>query len=285
LVEFQYTRVAQALYSDRVGGQVHFARLPSGAWVVRRWFIRMPEYASSALRTDLGNPLDVRSPQISRLREEGGDVTAEGMRSLEKPATLIGAVSDSAGRPLGGATVLLAGTPFRTSTDPSGNFRMDSLPPGRYTIVADHDGYRAFGFSVDDDEVSLEEGGSHRVSLQAMNTETLVERLCFGRKPVESRATLRVTMLDSIAGTPLARLRVRLSWTEYGLAGGTVQLRPKQLEGTTDAAGRVAFCELPDDVSLELGIAVSPQATRPVASFRLAERAVEARTVRARNQR
>ena len=40
LVEFRYTRLPPMPNVERVGGEVHFARLANGAWIVHRWFIR-----------------------------------------------------------------------------------------------------------------------------------------------------------------------------------------------------------------------------------------------------
>jgi iron complex outermembrane receptor protein len=52
-----------------------------------------------------------------------------------------GQVSDSAGRPLAGATVIVAELDRTTRTDSTGAFRLTELPRGRYTIVARQIGY------------------------------------------------------------------------------------------------------------------------------------------------
>src|SRR4029079_666261 len=85
-VEFGYTRLPASEHIRRVGGEVHFARLPSGAWIVRRWFLRMPQYAryatgAKALQrlfkapstvTEIMDEYNAGPPEISRLLEEGG---------------------------------------------------------------------------------------------------------------------------------------------------------------------------------------------------------------------
>lgn len=92
-LEFAYSHAAPGVDSASVGGEVHFARLPSGAWIVRRWFVRLPVYARpvAPLVTDeTTSPWVLVRPVALRLREEGGEVSAEALRpvpndSLRRP--------------------------------------------------------------------------------------------------------------------------------------------------------------------------------------------------------
>jgi hypothetical protein len=82
-VEFGYSRAVSANDSVNVGGEVHFARLPGGAWIIRRWFIRLPVTARpTAPITTLVTqaPWVLVRPMTLRLREEGGSVAAEQVR-------------------------------------------------------------------------------------------------------------------------------------------------------------------------------------------------------------
>jgi hypothetical protein len=43
-VEFRYTNLITVPSNPHLGGEVHFLRLESGAWLVRRWLVRMPQF-------------------------------------------------------------------------------------------------------------------------------------------------------------------------------------------------------------------------------------------------
>jgi hypothetical protein len=79
LVEFRYTRLPVANSNRHIGGEVHFAKLSTGAWIVDRWFIRMPRYDSTPRTRSTGVPGQPRIVEyrLLGLIEEGGTVTVE----------------------------------------------------------------------------------------------------------------------------------------------------------------------------------------------------------------
>jgi hypothetical protein len=84
LVEFRYSRLPFPTDNRNIGGEVHVARLASGAWFVERWFIRIPRYSDRPITRSSGVPgqrptLEYR---LVGLAEEGGTVTVD---SLPRP--------------------------------------------------------------------------------------------------------------------------------------------------------------------------------------------------------
>jgi hypothetical protein len=79
LVEFRYSRLPVATTNRHIGGEVRFARLPSGAWIVERWFIRMPRYGDKPTTRSTGVPgqRPIVTYPLTRLIEEGGTVTVD----------------------------------------------------------------------------------------------------------------------------------------------------------------------------------------------------------------
>jgi hypothetical protein len=94
--------------------------------------------------------------------------------SGDEPATLRGVVQEDTGFldvwiPIPGAVVSLhvssdASKPFRrTTTGPDGQFVFENLPPGRYSVHAEAEGYQS-----EDDEVTLDPGDSERILFELL---------------------------------------------------------------------------------------------------------------------
>jgi hypothetical protein len=98
------------------------------------WFVLMPQGPSTETiaRYRQVGVLNPRRMGIEALIEEGGIATGAEIRLQEKPAGLRGTVLDSAGRPLAGATVRLAGTALRGPVDKQGRFTIDTVLPGLF---------------------------------------------------------------------------------------------------------------------------------------------------------
>lgn len=256
LVEFRYTLLPPFEGSDRVGGEVHFGKLANGAWVTSRWFMRFPQFARSVAPVDAYTrvPSVVVRPTMHRLVEEGGMVFTAGLTLFQRPAAVVGSVMDSAGRPFAGASIRLGGTPFTTTTGTSGQFRLDSLPAGRFTVIAEHESYARAGSFVGDATVDLKEGDPTDVSIRAPGTSELVERLCAGKAPKKDNGTLRVTVVDSVTARPLPSLRVWLRWAGRFVgstrASALMASEVGGSESLTDASGAATFCDVPADIRL-----------------------------------
>ncbi len=286
LVEFHYTRLQTSGDTSHVGGEVHFARLKSGAWIVRRWFIRMPQfahYSDAPVGVDPRMPTVLIRPGIYRLIEEGGDVYAEGIRIFEKPATIAGVVVDSTGAPLAGATVRLAGTPFTTAVDSAGRFRLDSLPAGSHTIIAEHAAYSALGMPAADETVSLDEGETQRITLRAATTSEIAARLCDGKTPARGHGTLHLTMIDADRNAPLDTMGVWVHWTAPDVAESEpASVRFPGQQSRTDARGIVVFCNVPTRIPIEVETVRANDRTVHITQITLGQGEISARTLRTR---
>lgn len=84
-LEFRYERLPQGVNAPKAGGRVEFMRVPTGAWMVRDWIIRMP--IAEAGRTPTGGGTLVR---VIGYRERGGSAmeikTAAGTLVYRSPA-------------------------------------------------------------------------------------------------------------------------------------------------------------------------------------------------------
>ena len=76
-VDFRYTQVPPAYQAANVGGNLWFAHLPSGLWLLKRWEIRMPQgQVQSRIMLQHSQARDQLQVTIESLRVAGGDVTS-----------------------------------------------------------------------------------------------------------------------------------------------------------------------------------------------------------------
>jgi len=68
-LDYTYTRLPQELVAPRAGGHIEFLRVPSGAWIVRDWVIRMPRSKMVERPMAMG-----QRPEVVGFHEEGGSV-------------------------------------------------------------------------------------------------------------------------------------------------------------------------------------------------------------------
>ncbi|HEV8399905.1 MAG TPA: carboxypeptidase-like regulatory domain-containing protein [Gemmatimonadales bacterium] len=71
-LEFSYTDVPEGVRDGRIGGTVEFLRLPSGAWIILRWELRMPRLVAQTV--GLGYGTSERRVRVRGFRDRGGAV-------------------------------------------------------------------------------------------------------------------------------------------------------------------------------------------------------------------
>ncbi|MCC6930169.1 MAG: carboxypeptidase regulatory-like domain-containing protein [Gemmatimonadaceae bacterium] len=268
-VEFAYDRVRAGVDSARIGGELQFARLANGAWLVRRWFIRVPMNGRSqdAVATEGSSPWVLVRPSSLALSEEGGVVTTDEQRPALRLATLAGTVRDSGGqRPLPGAIVRVAGSAREVTPDADGRFVLDALPPSQFTVTVRAPGYDALGIAAIEQTVAVGEGEVRRITFTAPSARGIASRLCGGREVPFGRGTVHLTVRDSASGAPLAGVAATARWMST-LARAAGDSTPAIVERRSDAGGMLTLCELPADRPITIQLA-SP-AHAPVAPLHL----------------
>ena len=150
-LEFEYTALPRAASDRGFGGRVAFQRIPGAGWIIREWrvrapvlrMVRRPSAADAGLGTSPATSrASVVDSTLTGMHEEGGEVliarTLAGAAAWARSYTSVsGSVRDSTTRTgVAGASVELRGTPSRVRTGAGGDFRIDSVPPGAYTLAA-----------------------------------------------------------------------------------------------------------------------------------------------------
>jgi hypothetical protein len=230
-VEFVWTKLRGDL--KHVGGEVIFARVDSGPWFVSSWRLRMPR----EIEVD-GSYGTARRPGLV---EEGGLVLEAKPDSGRAPATIEGEVRDGTRRLMQGAIVRIVGTDLRAVTGPDGRYTLRDVPPGLQFVVVDHASLAELGVRAGEGQVLLDDGARREVSFNAPAVSEIINTLCDGQDIPRNRATVRLTLTDSLTERPLSGVRLRVTARDG---------RSYESIDETDAGGAVVFCGVPADLPL-----------------------------------
>jgi hypothetical protein len=284
-LEFEYTehQYTTPTPSKPFGGQVEFRRLVNGAWIVERWWLRMPQFPT----TTLGQPVisDSRTTDREhellaaahrrglRVREEGGEVRyiVEPGEVVHGNAAVEGVVYDSTrARPLSGATVFLTTARHTTRTDADGRFRMTRLPTGTHEIAFIHPYADSLGLRVQPRPIVLTSGEYTR-------TELFIPRGTGCPAPaIDNESTIRAdagmgavagVVYDATEGRPVAGVRVVAEWRSLSTNGRGFRGDPRSRSVRTDDEGRFVLCALP--VGSEIQLVASGKGFRETVKIRI----------------
>ena len=231
-IEYTYTGIRlPPQIQPHVGGRVEFRRLDSGAWIVSRWFIRMPAV----------DPERRRGRSGYLIREEGGKVTQ--LAGAER-GLLAGVVYDSTrAAPLRGARVTLVGTPYVAMTSPDGRFDLSGIPEGEYHITFRHPRLDTLGVGA----------GSQHVAVSARDDGKTVLAIptragaCPDTAGAEGTGGVAGFLTRADTREPLLRAKVVAWWTISELHAGSGVRRPVRRLGSSGSTGRFQICGLPGD--------------------------------------
>lgn len=226
IFEFAYVRIEPSFLERLIGGWAEFERLPTGAWIVRRWLLRLPRLASAPRL--LGGQRKV----LVGYREAGGEVTrasdaAGGALAGSGSATLEGVVFDSVHRrALAGATVFAAGTGRSASSDSLGRFRLEGLLPGEHTIAFAHPSLDTLGIHPPVRRMRVDSAGLAGVRLGVPARRTIVRVVCGERRRGGDDGVEMARVIDGATGDAVAGARVELVLSAP--AGEPVQEIPRR---------------------------------------------------------
>jgi hypothetical protein len=237
------------------GGRIEFTRLPSNAWIVSRWTLRMPR-----IRSDRGLALLVLG--LTEVGAEARLVTAGAPEPAVASAR--GVVWDSLlARPLAGALVFGPGG-RSTVTTGDGRWMLDSLPDGAATFTVAHAALDSLGL--------YDVGGAHTVGtdtaelrLATPSLATLRGELCpaDGAVPSAGPGLVYGTVREASGAAP-AGTRVEVAWTVLPDASALRRGDGPVTHGratTADAQGVWVLCGVPTDEVLRVRAVAGPRRT------------------------
>lgn len=251
-LEYGYTWAPHEVARDVAGGRVNFHLLPNGAWIVNRWWIRVPVLAEDRdRRRRFGSGI-----WLAGIRETGGEVTEVSTVARETIAeaprgTLVGVAWDSTlARPLEGATISLSGTDYSIPSNSNGEFRIEKLPQGVFNVELAHPRLNELGLSLSGVEVQITPGDTSRIYLTIPSTGSLSLAACRAEEREEGASVLTGVVREQRSGESIPGASVRLEWQEILATIPTVRARERWFEVSTDGDGRYTACGVPVDEAL-----------------------------------
>ena len=259
-VEYSYVNLPGDVPTERSGGRMEFRRLPELGWIVQRWWIRMPR---SALEAGYVGGRFREQPVLIGYKQDGGEVLAAaapgGQLFRTERAVLEGEVWDSIqGAPLANAIVLLLNTPYATTADAGGRFRMEDLPEGEYALSFRHPRLDSLGWMPAPRPVVLRRGETVRELLAIGEQPLITAAGCPEASDEEGSAERLVALTGYVrdaAGAPVADAVVTLVPRFRRVTG------EYEHETTTDAEGGYRICSLPAGLSIVLQATVGERAS------------------------
>ena len=257
-LEFEYTGLPAGPPAGKLRSHIEYARLTNGAWIVRRWAVRVPRLAP-----DSGARL-----AFAGIREDAGEIESVALVSVidssSTPAVIVGTAYDSIGRaPLAGALVFGQGLLQEARVDSTGAFRLDSVPPGRYVLTLHHPRLDSLGVRSGTFDVTVRPGDSTTVHFRVPSLETLMAAACAGQ--AQTGLLLRGAVRDAATGVAIPGARVSLAWLDG--------LQRRQAEVEADAAGYYHVCGLPAGGAVAVQALADKYASAP-AQVRMPERGI-----------
>ncbi len=168
----------------------------------------------------------------------------------QAPGAIEGAVYDSLrGAPLVGALVAADGTPRAARTDAAGRFALDSLPPGRYTLVVESEALDSLGAAVPPAAIEVGAGERRTVRLAVPSAATLIGLVCPAAAAAASDSgdggVLIGVVRDAAALAPVAGASVEVRWDVWTFPDGKMARVRASVVAVTGVDGTFAACGLP----------------------------------------
>lgn len=253
-LEFGYANIARD-QSEHAGGEMEFARMANGGWVIWRWSISMPVLE---LRPVAFRPRAME-PQVAEIKVTGGElsVVRRGRDTLwsRPPLVLAGVVIDSAtSAAVPGARVALAGTDSEKTTGNDGRFSIPGVLPGSYTVEVRTASLDSVG-AVYQSPLAFSDSAS-TLQLRVPTARQIASALCGASRGAAMAPNGIVVGSVSTRGDaiPPANVKVMVEWDELSVRGEgafiVTDRRPRRIETRTTNSGSFRVCGVPTGTAL-----------------------------------
>jgi hypothetical protein len=218
-LNFDYVNLPIPLRVARTTGRVEYQQLPSGHWIVPRWYIRMPRVAQMASSDSLlgyqevggtSRPTGTAAPAsvANTVVPTADDTPRAGPQSF-----ISGVVFDSTtGAPLQGVQVSTGGGRFKTTTSAGGHYELAIDGPLSDTIVFEHPRLRLYRVATRMQLISVSSGARGQANVLVPSYGTLRRRLCGQNETATESQGIAAGYVRDAAGHPVPSAHVWATW-------------------------------------------------------------------------
>lgn len=241
-LDFEYVNL-EGPDADGAGGRAVFEYLPSGAWIVSEWYIRIPRTGVRGRRNRL---------TTVGYFDGGGSVTP---LPAPDPGGRAGSVAgivrdDVRGGVLANAVVAVLGTEQTTATDEGGRFRITDVPVGSRFLSIDHEDLTTWGVGSPPVLIEVTPEITADVTLSTPTFQETAFALCLD-SGIGARTIITGRVLDA-DDRPAVGVPVRLSYEVRHAAGASME----RTNVSTDESGRFAVCSVPAGPRVTMSVAL-----------------------------
>jgi hypothetical protein len=147
-----------------------------------------------------------------------------------------------------GAMVSVDGTTRHAFTTDKGAFRIDSIPPGRYTLRVGHELLDSLGMALITDSLQIAASAVLPVALAIPSSETLVAASCRAALRALGPSAVIGRLLEADADRPVAGARVSVAWSEISLRDNLRRVA-RVRDAVTGPDGVFRICGLPNEMN------------------------------------
>ena len=262
-VNFTYTNLPNTHPTIAGGGEVKFARLSSGIWIVSSWYAQLPMFTARPSTSAPGTSsatTGVVTPVVQTVHSTGGDAfrISSGDSTLivwPMPNARIQLVSHDSRVPIAGAHVTLRGTNVDAVSDSLGFASIGPLPAGRYEMSIELTAVDSIEAPTIKRELAMQTGAPiDTVVLPDM--PALLRRVCSELASTAGTAVLRGTVAD-VRGqfVPHATIEVTFLRVDARLLKiGSVKWNEETVRAETNDRGRWSMCGIPHETDLTITV-------------------------------
>ena len=189
-------------------------------------------------------------------------------KSDRQASAILGIVADSLhGGPLVQAVVTVVQLPRKSvMTSSSGAFRIDSLPPGRYTLEIQHAVIDSLGIQLISDTLTVAAGETQTVLLSVPSAARIAATVCSPQQRQLGPAALIGHVLDADTDKPAAGTQVSVAWLETEVSKQVgVHTMPRVRKAIVAPDGTYRLCGLPPTLNATLQASFGTAKTAEVA--------------------